>query len=88
LEQKAEQPLAPINPARYTSTVDPDRGIMLEAGRDTCIPKSGRDALWHALGEPTRVVWPVNHNVAFLTMTPLGGNIMAHRIVDFLEQTL
>jgi dienelactone hydrolase len=88
LEQKMEQPLAPINPARFTGTVNPQRIIIVEAGRDRCISKSGRDALWHAMGEPRRVIWPINHNVGFLTITPLGGNIMARRIFDFLDQVL
>ncbi|MFQ5936216.1 MAG: dienelactone hydrolase family protein [Acidiferrobacterales bacterium] len=88
LGQKMQQPLAPINPVRFAGTVNPQRIIMLEAGRDTCIPQSGRDALWYALGKPTRVTWPHDHNMAFLNMTFLGGNTMAHKIFDFLNEAL
>lgn len=87
-EQKLAQPLAPINPASFPGRVDPSRVIMFEAEYDTCIPKSGRDALWNAMGKPQRVIWPYNHKMAFLTMTPLGLNDMRHRIYNFLDAAL
>jgi hypothetical protein len=61
---------------------------MFEAKYDTCIPKTGRDALWQAMGKPTRVILPYGHKTAFLTMTFLGFNTMRHKIYDFLEQAL
>ncbi len=87
-QKKLEQPVMPINPARFAGNVDPTRVLMFEAKYDTCIPKSGRDALWEAMGEPTRVIWPYGHKMAFMTMTFLGLNSMRHKIYDFLEQTL
>jgi hypothetical protein len=87
-EQRLAQPLAPINPASFPGRVDPSRVIMFEAEYDTCIPKSGRDALWNAMGKPQRVIWPYNHKMAFLTMTPLGLNDMRHRIYKFLDAAL
>ena len=87
-EQKLAQPLAPINPASFPGRVDPKHVIMFEAEYDTCIPKSGRDALWNAMGRPQRVIWPYNHKMAFLTMTPLGLNDMRHRIYKFLDAEL
>ncbi len=87
-EQRLAQPLAPINPASFPGRVDPTRVIMFEAEYDTCIPKSGRDALWNAMGRPQRIIWPYNHKMAFLTMTPLGLNDMRHRIYKFLDAAL
>jgi Dienelactone hydrolase family len=87
-EQRLAQPLAPINPASFPGRVDPKHVIMFEAEYDTCIPKSGRDALWNAMGRPERITWPYNHKMAFLTMTPLGLNDMRHRIYKFLDAAL
>ncbi len=84
-QRELERPYSLINPPRFAGQVDPDKVILFEAAFDTCIPKSGRDALWHALGEPKRVIWPWNHKMAFIAMTPLGLNTMRHRIYDFLE---
>ncbi len=87
-ERKLEKPYAPINPARFAGRVDPQKVIFFEAAFDTCIPKSGREALWRAMGEPKRVVWPWNHKMAFIAMTPLALNTMRHRIYDFFESAL
>ncbi|MFQ5761238.1 MAG: alpha/beta hydrolase [Acidiferrobacterales bacterium] len=87
-EKKLERPLMPINAARFAGSVNPDRVIIFEAERDTCIPKSSRDALWHAMGQPQRVSLPNGHKMAFLAMTPLGLNKMRRRIYTFLEATL
>ncbi len=87
-EQKLAQPLAPINPATFPGQVNPQRIIMFDARYDTCVPKTSREALWQALGQPQRITWPYNHKMAFLTMTFLGGNTMRRKIYKFLEQTL
>ena len=87
-EEKLERPLMPINAARFAGSVNPDRVIIFEAARDTCIPKSSRDALWHAMGQPQRVSLANGHKMAFLAMTPLGFNTMRRKIYDFLEETL
>jgi dienelactone hydrolase len=86
--KKLEKPVAPINPVRFAGSVDPKRVLMFEAKHDGCIPKTGRDALWQAMGKPTRVILPYGHRTAFLTMTFLGFNSMRHKIYDFLESTL
>ncbi|MFQ6022441.1 MAG: dienelactone hydrolase family protein [Acidiferrobacterales bacterium] len=85
---KIEKPLAPINPTSYAGQVDPKNVIVFDAQYDTCIPKSGRDAFWDALGRPERISWPYNHKMAFLTMTPLGLNKMRRKIYTFLEAKL
>lgn len=87
-ERSAIQPTARIDAGRETRAYRPQRIIIVEASRDTFIPKSGREALWHAMGEPRRVIRPINQDVGFLTVTPLGGNIMARRIFDLLDQAL
>ena len=87
-QKKMEKPVAPIDPVRFAGSVDPKRVLMFEAKYDACIPKTGRDALWQAMGKPTRVIWPYGHKMAFLTMTFLGFNSMRRKIYDFLEQTL
>lgn len=84
-QHELERPYSLINPARFAGRFDPNKVILFEAAFDTCIPKSGRDALWQAMGEPKRVTWPWNHKMAFIAMTPLGLNTMRHRIYDFLE---
>lgn len=87
-EQKLAGPLTPINPASFPGKVDPKRVIIFDAAYDTCIPESGREALWQAMGKPERITWPYNHKMAFLTMSPLGFNTMRRKIYNFLESTL
>ena len=87
-EEKLEKPLTPINAARFAGSVNPERVIIFEAEHDTCIPESGREALWQAMGQPQRVSLPNGHKMAFLAMTPFGFNTMRRKIYDFLEETL
>jgi dienelactone hydrolase len=87
-EHVIEKPFAPVNAAQFAGRVDPRHVIIFEAAYDTCIPKSGRDALWHAMGEPKRIKWPWNHKMAFLMMSPLGLNTMRHEIFDFMQAEL
>lgn len=87
-EEKLARPLMPINAARFAGSVNPDRVIIFEAERDRCIPKSSREALWQAMGQPQRVSLANGHKMAFLAMTPLGFNTMRRKIYDFLEETL
>jgi dienelactone hydrolase len=86
--QKLAGPLTPINPASFPGKVDPKRVIIFDAAYDNCIPESGREALWQAMGRPKRITWPYNHRMAFLTMSPLGLNTMRRKIYNFLEANL
>ena len=85
--QRALEPaLAGINPARFAGMVDPSRLLIIEAGNDTCVPRSAREHLWRAFGRPERITYPYDHRVAFLEMTLLGGYDMEHQVYRFLDQ--
>lgn len=87
-KDELEPILAPINPARFAGRADPSRVLVVEAGADTCVPKSARDHLWQALGRPERVTYRYDHRMAFLAMTFLGGYDMQHQVYRFLDRTL
>jgi dienelactone hydrolase len=81
-----EPALAGINPARFAGMADPSRILMIEAGYDTCVPKSSRERFWRAFGRPERITYQYDHRVAFLTMTFLGGHSLEHQVYRFLDQ--
>jgi dienelactone hydrolase len=85
---KLEKALARINPARFAGMVDPGRLLIIEAGADTCMPKSARERLWQAMGRPERIAYLYDHRMAFLAMTFLGGHNLEHQVYRFLDQTL
>jgi dienelactone hydrolase len=80
--------LTRINPARFAGTVDPRRVLIIEAGADTCVPKSARERLWRAFGRPERIAYLYDHRMAFLAMTFLGGDSLQHQIYRFLDKRL
>jgi len=88
LEGRLQPILEGLDPAAYPGRVDPEKVLIIEAGRDTCVPESCRDDLWNALGHPEKISFNYGHHRAFLSMTPLGFNWMRHRIWDFLEPRL
>jgi hypothetical protein len=88
LEHRLEPIFAPFDPASYPGRVDPSRVLIVEAARDQCMPRTGREALWEAMGRPRRIRLDYRHKQAFLAMTPLGFNWLRHRIWEFLQQTL
>jgi hypothetical protein len=77
-----------IDPAHLGSRVDPTRVLIFEAEREDCVPRSAREALWEALGRPTRIRLPTTHADAFLGLTFRGGDRIRYRIVEFMSQTL
>jgi dienelactone hydrolase len=77
-----------VDAASYPGRVDPRKVLIVDAGRDRCIPETSRDALWEAMGRPERISLDYGHRMSFLSMTPFGGSWMCHRIWDFLEQKL
>ncbi len=82
-----EPALAPINPARFAGMADPRRLLIIEAGKDTCVPKSARERFWQAFGRPERITYQYDHRMTFLAMTPLGGYDLEHQVYRFLDQT-
>ncbi len=81
-----EPVLAGINPARFAGMVDPSRLLIIEAGNDTCVPKSARERLWRAFGRPERITYLYDHRMAFLAMTLLGGYDMERQVYRFLDK--
>jgi dienelactone hydrolase len=88
MEERLEPLYGPLDPARYPNRVDPAQVLMIEAGKDECIPESCRDDLWEAMGRPERYIINANHRHAFYTMTPINLNWARKRIWDFFESRL
>jgi dienelactone hydrolase len=88
MEERLEPLYDPLDPARYPDRVDPEQVLIIEAGKDECVPRSCRDDLWEAMGRPERTIINATHRHAFYTMTPLNLNWMRKRIWDFLESRL
>jgi dienelactone hydrolase len=80
--------LAGINPARFLGMADPSQVLIIEAAKDTCVPKSARDRLWHAFGRPERIAYLYDHRTAFLAMTFLGGYSLQRQVYRFLDGAL
>jgi dienelactone hydrolase len=80
--------LAPVDPARLGTRIDPARLLVIDAQEDDCIPARAREALWRALGHPERISVRSTHAGAFLAMTFLGGNHVRTAISRFLARTL
>lgn len=88
LEAQLEPIFTGLDPASYPGRVDPDRVLLIEANRDTCVPEESRTDLWEALGRPEKISLDYGHHKAFLSMTPLGLSWMRHRIWEFLDLRL
>jgi len=81
-------PLSALDPVRVAGRIDPAAVLYIDSGYDGCIPRSCREDLWRAMGEPERVTLGYDHRNSFLTMTFLGFDVTTHRIVDFLDRRL
>jgi dienelactone hydrolase len=87
-KRELEHELAGINPARFAGMPDPRRVLIIEAAKDTCVPKSARDRLWRAFGRPERIAYLYDHRTAFLAMTFLGGYSLQRQVYRFLDGVL
>lgn len=76
------------DPVHFTGKADPSRILMIDAQHDDCMPRSARENLWDALGNPERITFKYRHKQSFLSMTPLGFNIMGRKIYEFLDRSL
>jgi len=88
MEERLEPLYGPMDPARYPDRVDPAMILIIEAGKDECVPQSCRDDLWEAMGRPERYIINANHRHSFYTMTPLNLNWARKRIWDFFGERL
>jgi len=77
-----------LDPADYPHRVDPSTVLIVDAGRDECIPEVSREAWWEALGRPERISMNYSHRGSFLAMTPLGFNFLREKIYEHLAETL
>ncbi|MEP4145951.1 MAG: hypothetical protein ABJL54_01955 [Halioglobus sp.] len=76
------------DPARWRGHYRPENTLIIESGKDDCIPEGSRKALFYATGQPERVVYPYNHWQPFLSMTPVGRNVLTRDIFEFLDRKL
>lgn len=76
------------DPARWKGHYRPENTLIIESGKDDCIPAASRASLFHATGEPERIVYPYNHWQPFLSMTPVGRNVLSRDIFEFLDRKL
>jgi dienelactone hydrolase len=88
MEERLEPLYGPLDPASYPDRVDPARVLIIEAGKDECMPESSREALWEVMGRPERHIIHSNHRHAFYTMTPLNLNWMRKKIWKFYKTHL
>lgn len=77
-----------LDPTSYPDRVDPRSVLLVDAGRDECIPETSREAWWEALGRPERISLNYTHRGSFLAMTPLGFNFLRRRIYEHLDDIL
>lgn len=76
------------DPVNWAGRYNPEQILIIEAGKDRCVPKVSRDALWVATGKPERISLPYDHWTAFLSLTPLGFSDSPEKIYDFFDQKL
>ncbi len=88
LARVVDEPLRAIDPVGVAGNIDPASVLYIDAAHDTCIPPSGREDLWEAMGKPERVTIGYGHKSSFLTMTFLGLDVTTRRIVHFLDRRL
>ncbi|MEH6591860.1 MAG: dienelactone hydrolase family protein [Halioglobus sp.] len=87
-EQYFSDKLRDGNPARWQGRYRSDSTLIVEAGRDDCMPLDTRRALRTATGEPERLVLDYNHWQSFLALTPVGAETLSRDIYLFLDQHL
>jgi len=88
LRSVVKAPLSVVDPVLVAGGIDPAAVLYIDSGYDGCIPRSSRDDLWRAMGEPERVTLGYDHKNSFLTMTFLGFNVTTRRIITFLDRRL
>lgn len=78
-------PLSTVDPARFPGRVDPRNILIIEAGKDTCLPASARQELWEVMGRPERIIYAYDHRATFYAMSFLGGRSLQIEAFKFLS---
>lgn len=76
------------DPWRWRGRYRAENTLIIESSKDDCIPAASRAALYEATGKPERILYPYNHWQPFLSMTPVGRNVLSRDIYEFLERKL
>jgi dienelactone hydrolase len=76
------------DPALWQGRYRPENTLVIESSQDDCIPAASRAALFDATGQPERILYPYNHWQPFLSMTPVGRNVLSRDIFEFLQRKL
>ncbi len=76
------------DPALWRGRYRPENTLIIESDKDDCIPPASRAALFEATGQPERILYPYNHWQPFLSMTPVGRNVLSRDIFEFLDRKL
>ncbi len=76
------------DPALWRGSYRSENTLIIESSKDDCIPAGSRASLFSATGEPERILYPYNHWQPFLSMTPVGRNVLTRDIFDFLDRSL
>lgn len=77
-----------LDPVNIAGKMDPQRILMFEAGKDSCMPENSRKDLWMAMGRPELLTLPHSHKSAFISFTPIGLNRSQVKIIEFFERVL
>jgi len=88
LEHRLETLFATVDAANYPGRVDPESVLLIEASEDECIPDSSRSSLWETMGRPRTYQVHAKHRMAFVGITPLGGNWLSELTWEFLRTRL
>ncbi len=74
-----ENLVAPVEPLRFASRIDPAACLMINAARDEVIPRASTDALRAAIGSP-KILWaPVGHYASIFFLPNIR-----QRTIDFM----
>ncbi len=77
-----------IEPVRYAANLDSSRVLYVDAKFDEYIPYSGREAFWHAAGEPERITFLHGHKTSFISTTVLNLSYTPRKMMEFFRKIL
>lgn len=65
-------------PLAFAAAIPTGKVLFVSAAFDTVVPRRHQDLLWEALGRPARLVVPLGHYTAALTIDPILRAAAAH----------